>query len=94
MTTVSTATIAAAAIANAIKANGVLVRVEAIDFERILSRSKEPLVVYTTGGIFSTNHQYLTSYKGLAFFCKSSREINLPKGAEIIRAGGIWMPNY
>jgi hypothetical protein len=90
----STATIAAAAIANAIKASGVLVRVEATDFERILSRTKEPLVVYTTGGVFAKNHQYLTSYKGLAFFCKSSKEINLPKGAEVIHAGGIWMPNY
>jgi hypothetical protein len=90
----STATITAAAIANAVKASGVLVSVGATDFERILSRSKEPLVVYTTGGIFSTNHQYLASYKGLAFFCKSSREINLPKDAEIVHAGSMWVPNY
>src|SRR5687767_77785 len=51
----------AAAIANAIRASGVVVRVEPQDFVNILRRTEKPLVVYAQGGFFSTNHQYLTS---------------------------------
>lgn len=80
----------AAAIANAIKASGVVVRVEPQDFINILRRVEKPLVVYAQGGIFSTNHQYLTSYKGL--FTKSSEEIDFLRGVEIILAKKIWIP--
>jgi hypothetical protein len=48
---------AAAAIAQAIKASGVIVRVEPEDFLGILARQREPLVVHATGGIFSTNYR-------------------------------------
>ena len=82
----------AAAIANAIKANGVLVRVEPIDFQNVLSKVKEPLVVYTEGGFFSKNYQYLVSYKGFAFFTKSSSPILLPSGVETIVVKKIWIP--
>ncbi len=82
----------AAAIANAIKANGVLVRVEPIDFQNVLSKVKEPLVVYTEGGFFSKNYQYLVSYKGFAFFTKTSNQILLPSGVETIVAKKIWIP--
>ncbi len=60
---------AAAVIAQAIRAMGVIVRIEPNEFERILARQDSPLVVTAQGGIFSTTYQYLTSYKGLAFFC-------------------------
>ncbi|MEP6706854.1 MAG: hypothetical protein ABJC05_05015 [Pyrinomonadaceae bacterium] len=82
----------AAAIANAIKANGVLVRVEPADFQNILRKVEEPLVVYARGGIFSTSHQYLVSYKGFAFFTKSSSPILLPSEVETIVAKKIWIP--
>ena len=39
----------AAAIANAIKASGVVVRVEAEDFAKILRKIEKPLVIYTQG---------------------------------------------
>ena len=83
---------AAAAIANAIKASGVVVRVEPEAFASILQKIERPLIVYSQGGVFSTNHQYLTSYKGLAFFTKSREQIDLPRGAEIIIAQKIWTP--
>jgi len=83
---------AAAAIAQAIKASGVIVRVEPDDFLGILERQEGPLVVHATGGIFTTNYQYLTSYKGLAFFTKSGYPINLPGGAELVQAKKIWIP--
>ena len=82
----------AAAIAQAIKASGVLVRVSPEDFQNILQKIKDPLVIYSTGGFFTSNHQYLTSYKGFAFFAKSSTEIILPAGIEIIVANKIWIP--
>jgi hypothetical protein len=83
----------AAAIANAIKASGVLVRVEAGDFITILKRSDEPLVVTSYGGIFKKQHKYLTSYKGLAFFTKSPSPLVLPPRVEIIRAESIAIPD-
>ncbi|HVF86871.1 MAG TPA: hypothetical protein VM866_04745 [Pyrinomonadaceae bacterium] len=83
---------AAAAIANAIKASGVVVRVNSIDFQTILRKSEKPLVIYAEGGFFSTYYQYLTSYKGFAFVTKAGEPIMLPVGVEIIKAGKIWLP--
>ena len=83
---------AAAAIAQALKASGVLVRVAPAEFLRILRRQREPLVVHAKGGIFRTSYQYLTSYKGLAFFAKSPDPLDLPSGCETVLAGGIWIP--
>ena len=83
---------AEATIANAIKASGAVVRVEPVDFARILGKADQPLVVYAQGGFFSTSHQYLVSYKGLVFFTKSSDQIVLPRGTELIRAKKIWTP--
>jgi len=83
---------AAAAIANAIKASGVIIRVEPVDFLTILGRQKGLLVVHATGGFFGTNYQYLTSYKGLAFFTKSKTPLNLPGDNELVRTKKIWLP--
>ena len=88
----SGAAAAAAAVAQAVKASGVIVRVEAGDFLAILARQPAPLVVHATGGFFSTNYQYLTSYKGLAFYAKSSAPIDLPPGCELVEAATIWVP--
>ena len=41
-----------AAIANAIKASGVVVQVSAEDFQRIVARGEKPLVIFATGGFF------------------------------------------
>lgn len=82
----------AAAVAQAIKASGAIVRVEPAGFLNIHSRQQGPLVVHATGGFLSTNYQYLTSYKGLAFYTKSSDRLALPRGCEIIEAGKIWIP--
>ena len=87
-----TAAAAAAAIAQAIKASGVIVRVEPGDFLAILEHQEGPLVVHATGGFFNTNYQYLTSYKGLAFFTKSDTPMNLPAGTELVQAKKIWIP--
>jgi hypothetical protein len=83
---------AAAAIAQAVKASGVIVRVEPDDFLGILQRQRGALVVHATGGFFSTNYRYLTSYKGLAFFTKSPTLLDLPSGTELVQAKAIWIP--
>jgi len=84
---------AAAAIANAIKASGAIVRMEPDEFERLLHRAENPLLVCATGGLFRTNFQYLFGYKGMVFFTKASQPLSVPPGTEIVRAEKIWIPN-
>jgi len=88
----TTAGAATAAIANAIRASGVVVRVAPTEFSKIVNRIKDPLVIVAEGGIFSSNYQYLVSYKGFAFFTKSNTEVLLPADAELVTAGRIWVP--
>ncbi len=57
----------AAAIAQAINASGMLVRLDAETFSYILNRHEAPLVVRARGGLFGTRWVYLMPYKGLAF---------------------------
>ena len=83
---------AAAAAGRAIKASGTIVKVEPGELERILARQPGLLVVTAQGGFFSTKYQYLTSYKGLAFFCESATPLNLPVGQEVVAAQKIWIP--
>ena len=83
---------AMAAIANAIKASGVVVNVKPEDFAAVLRRTERPLVVASEGGLFSTSYKYLTSYKGLAFYTKARTPLMLPPDAEVVRAQGISIP--
>ena len=83
---------AAAAIAEATKASGAIVRVEPSDFMTILSKTEKPLVVMAQGGIVIKNHQYLTSYKGLVFFTKSVSPLQMSSKVEIVTAKKIWIP--
>ena len=80
------------ATANAIKASGAIVQVEASDFEAILRKSEAPLVVCAEGGVFSRKHHYLTSYKGLIFYTKTPNPARLPAKTELIAARKIWIP--
>jgi hypothetical protein len=80
-------------LAQATKASGVIVRVKPADFLAILARSDTPLVVVAKGGIFTKHHQYLTSYKGIAFFAKSTDAFELPRNAEVVVAQKIWIPD-
>jgi hypothetical protein len=83
---------AEAAIADAIKASGVLVHLAPAEFSKILSHATNPLVVIAEGGFFSATFQYLTSYKGLAFFTKSDVVLQLPPGTEVVTAERIHIP--
>ena len=67
-------------------------RVSPGDFQSLLSRAKGALVVHAKGGVFWTQHRYLVSYKGFAFFTQSSEPIQLPADVETVRAAKIWVP--
>jgi len=83
---------AAAAIAQAIKASGVLIGVEPDQFQKILHRQEAPLVVEAIGGFRNRTRQYLTSYKGFAFHTKTKDRVILPSRAEVVVAKKIWIP--
>jgi hypothetical protein len=83
---------AAAMIAQATKASGVIVRVETADFMRFVNENAEPLVVHAQGGFFSIKHLYLTSYRGLAFLTKTIAPLSFPGHCQIVEAQKIWIP--
>lgn len=82
-----------AAIANAIKASGVLVRMDRFEFEALLQRVEAPLVVCSQQSLFfKRTYAYLTSYKGLAFYVRTDSPLELPVGAEVVVAKSIAIP--
>lgn len=93
MTTGAEAAAIAAAIANAIKASGAIVRIEPEGFLKMVARVNSPLVVMAKGGWLQKGYQYLTSYKGLIFFAKSPEPLSLGPNVELVTAKTIWVPN-
>jgi hypothetical protein len=90
----SAAGAAAAAAMKAVLATGGIVRVSGRDFLKLLNRQKQPLVVVAPSRIlfFETGWRYLTSYRGLVFFARSSTPLDLPEDAELVEAKRIWIP--
>lgn len=84
---------AAVAAAEAIKASGAIVRVEPIQFERLVSRIEDPLVVRAHGTFLGERWEYLTGYKGLVFYTKAKAPLQLPGRAEIVAAKSISIPS-
>jgi hypothetical protein len=82
-----------AAMVQAIKASGAIVRVDTESFLTIVGKSEIPLVVTAFGGIFKKEYKYITSYKGLIFFTKCPVNLMLPSSVELITAKEIWIPN-
>ncbi|HZO19045.1 MAG TPA: hypothetical protein VFB46_08670 [Gemmatimonadaceae bacterium] len=78
---------------NALKASGVIVRLDVGEWLKILERTERPLVVIGRGGVFKKHNQYLTSYRGLAFFTTSPDTIVLPPRCEVVRATKISIPD-
>jgi hypothetical protein len=89
----ASAAAAHAAQVNALKATGVIVRLEIAEWLKILERTDRPLVVIGTGGVLKKHNQYLTSYRGLAFFATSRDMIVLPPRCEVVRAKKISIPD-
>ena len=83
----------AAALANATKASGVIVRLDAAEWMKVLKRTDSPLVVIARGGMFRRQYQYLTTYRGLAFYTTSEQPLVLPGRAELVNAKKISIPD-
>ncbi len=85
---------AAAAIANAIKASGAIVKLKEEDFIKVISRADNPVIIISRGGFMKKDFDYLTAYKGFVFYVRTKKGINLPGDSEIISAQQIWIPSY
>lgn len=83
---------AAAAMAEAVKASGAIIKMEPDDFSKILAKAEKPLVVISRSGWKKKNYNYLTSYRGLIFYTKTSSALMLPGDADTIAAKKIWIP--
>ena len=84
---------AAAAAANAIKASGAIVQLDPDDFERILWKVDDPLVVTAESKFLSTTYKYLFGHRGLIFYTKTKEPLRLGGKVEVIRAKKIWVPD-
>lgn len=85
---------AQAAIQQAIKASGTIVKIDASDFTRLISKMDDGLVIESVIRFFSIEtYKYSTAYKGFVFYCKSSDSISIPSRLEKINAKHIWVPN-
>jgi hypothetical protein len=80
-------------VAQAIKAQGVLVRVDPGHFLRLLNKQEEPLIVIAPAGFLQRGWRYLMPYKGLAFHTKSPDPLPLPPRAEVVEAEAISIPS-
>ncbi len=89
----SAAVAATAAISQAIKASGSLIRIDPEEFGRMINKMDDGVVVETTIKFFSTTYKYLTSYKGLIFFTKSTSQLSIPSRLEKITATSMYMPS-
>ncbi len=75
-----------AAAIQAIRACGVTVHLEEAEFLGFVRREPGMLVVYSESWLITRTYHYLTSYRGLAFYAKSTTPLPLPKGVEVIAA--------
>ena len=89
-----TGTAVAAAIANAIKASGAIVRLKEEDFIKMISRADNPVILVAKGGFMKKEFDYLSAYKGFILYVRTKKELNLPGDSEIISAQQIWIPSY
>ena len=92
MSAAAGAAAAAAAVAKALKASGTIVRLAPDEFLKLLEHNAQGLIVHTVGGVFSTRHNYLMGYKGLAFYTSSPEVLPLPGGCQIVEARKMWIP--
>lgn len=74
------------------KMNGVFVKLHPDDFQNLLNRSEGLAVVTTSTTFFGTTFTYVTSYKGLVFYCKSKSQLSISSRHETILAQAVSLP--
>jgi hypothetical protein len=75
-----------------VKMNGVFVRLAPEDFQNLLNRNEGLAVVTTSTTFFGTTFTYVTSYKGLVFYCKTKAQLSIASRHETIVAQAISLP--
>lgn len=84
---------AQAAIQEAIKASGAIVKIEPNEFSNLISKMDDGIVIEKgDNGFFDSGYKYSTSYKGFIFYCKSKNQITILSKLEKIKAKRIWVP--
>ena len=84
---------AQAAIQQAIKASGAIIRIDNSEFSRLISKIESGLVVESVTRFFGAEYfKYSTSYLGFVFYCKSNEKISVPSRLEKINAKSMWFP--
>ena len=61
-------------------------------FLSVVERNKDGLVVMSESGLLRTKYRYLTSYKGLIFYCESAERLTLSPNIELLTAESIQVP--
>jgi hypothetical protein len=84
---------AAAAMIQAVKASGAIVRVEPRDFNLLLDKCERPLVVQAKQPWPLNRHQYLFGFKGLVFYTRSKEPLHFSMAVELVSAKRIWIPS-
>lgn len=77
---------------NALKMNGVFVKLDRMDFQNLINRNDNLAIVVNQINFFGTSFTYITSHKGLAFICKTKEPLSLPSKHEIFNAKSIALP--
>ena len=77
---------------NALKMNGVFVKLDAKDFLKLINEKDDLLIVISETGLFTNQYLYLTSYKGFIFHCKSKEQLPLPSKHEKIWSQSVSLP--
>jgi hypothetical protein len=80
-----------AAMIQAIRAAGAIVRVEARDFERIVRNAREALVIRAPPSAFSRKYHYM-SYRGFVFYTRTREQLQFASGVEVIEAKTVYAP--
>jgi hypothetical protein len=83
---------AVAAVIQAVRASGAIVSVPPDEFQRLLERNVQGLVVHTQGKHFSRRHKYLMGYRGLVFYTTSREALSVPRTVQVLETRTIWIP--
>jgi hypothetical protein len=94
MSAAASAAAAAQAIASAIKASGAIVEIEPRDFEQLVRRVPDTIVLHQEpAGMFSRDHRYTTSLGGFIFVARTREAIFEPGQIRAIPVKKIWFPD-
>lgn len=75
-----------------VKMNGVFVRLSPEDFQTLLNRNEGLAVVTASTSFFGTSYTYVTSHKGLVFYCKTKSQLSVSGKHETFQAQSVSLP--